>query len=195
MMETRITRRRFGSVVMATAAAPAIASRAMAAAPPAKHATPGDADVGAVLSSGKPYFPMLLGNGAEHVLIGYSGAMGACAGHEHWSYGTTHTGWFRPDRRSHPSRGVLNLVQCGYIIRRGIHADGIDSADQALDAHAGILATDCHFANADIRLKTFLTADHLLVHRFAVSTAAEDMWIQYVVQHDGTAGLKPYGGS
>ena len=69
-MQKRITRRRFGSVLMATAAAPAVASRAMAADPLARRATLGDGDVGAVLSSGKPYFPMLLGNGMEHVLIG-----------------------------------------------------------------------------------------------------------------------------
>jgi len=170
-MEKRITRRRFGSVVTATAAAPGIANRARAAAPPAQHTTVGDGDVGAVLSSGKPYFPMLLGNGMEHVLIGYSGAMGACAGHEHWSYGTTNTGWFGPDRRTRPSRGVLNLLQCGYIVRRGIHADGIDTVEQVFDARTGSLVTECRFANAGIRVRSFLTANHLLVHRFTVPTA------------------------
>ncbi|MFH1920749.1 MAG: LamG-like jellyroll fold domain-containing protein [Planctomycetota bacterium] len=159
-----------------------MASRAMAADPPAQHTTLGDGDVGAVLSSGKPYFPMLLENGMEHVLIGYSGAMGACAGHEQWSYGTTDTGWFRPDRRTCPSRGVLNLLQCGYIVRRGIHADGIDTAEQVFDARTGSLVTECRFANAGIRVTTFLTADHLLVHRFAVSTDAEDMWMQFFIR-------------
>jgi len=159
-----------------------MASRAMAADPPARHTTLGDGDVGAVLSSGKPYFPMLLGNGMEHVLIGYSGAMGACAGHEHWSYGTTDTGWFRPDRRTRPSRGVLNLLQCGYIVRPGIHADGIDTAEQVFDATTGSLVTECRFANARIRVTTFLTANHLLVHRFAVSTDAEDMWMQFFIR-------------
>ena len=149
-------------------------------------------DVGSNAASGKPYFPMILGNGFEHVLIGYSGAMGACSGHEQWAYGNTlaghnqhgatFTGWFRPDTRNHPAHGVLNLLQCGYIVRRGLHADGIDRAEQDFDANSGILLTHCHLGYADVQLTTFLTRDHLLVHRFRVTAAGEDVALQFFVQ-------------
>ena len=184
-MEKGITRRSFSSIIMAATAAPVAVSSiiAEAAEPP-----PDRESDGAVLKPGKPYFPMLLGNGTDHVLIGFSGAMGACAGHEHWSYGTTHTGWFRTDRKSHPFRGVLNLVQCGYIIRQGIHADGIDSSDQTLDARTGILETRCRFANADVRVRTFLTTENLLVHRFTVSKVAKDMGMQFFVRTPSPKG-------
>ena len=182
-MEHPITRRRFGSIVAATSAAPVAVSRAVADDTRLPEPRPvKEHGAGSVLAVGRPYFPMLLGNGQEHVLIGYSGAMGACAGHEYWSYGTTDTGWFRPDTRTHPARGVLSLVQCGYIVRRGIHADGIDMAEQVLDARSGVLVTHCRFANADVRVKTFLTADHLLVHRFTVATDAQSMWMQFFVR-------------
>jgi len=135
---------------------------------------------------------MVLGNGLEHVLIGYSGAMGACSGHEQWAYGNTlaghnqhgatFTGWFRPDTRNHPARGVLNLLQCGYILRRGLHADGIDRAEQGFDANSGILLTHCHLGHGDVRLTTFLTRDHLLVHRFCVTAAGDDVALQFFVQ-------------
>ncbi|WP_172594293.1 hypothetical protein [Mariniphaga sediminis] len=143
---------------------------------PKKH------DVGPLVGHCKAYFPMILGNGVEHVLIGYSGAMGACAGHEHWTYNETHTGWYRPDTRKSPSMGVLNMLQCSYIVRRGFHAEGIDMSEQKFDAKSGILETQCHYLNADIRVKTFLTKNHILVHRFAVKTRAEKMAMQFFVR-------------
>ncbi|NOZ22494.1 MAG: hypothetical protein GXP25_15540 [Planctomycetes bacterium] len=149
-------------------------------------------DVGAILASGKPYFPMILGNGVEHALIGYAGAMGACSGHEQWAYGNTlsehnqhgatFTGWFRPDPRRRPMRGVLNLLQCGYIVRKGVHADGIDLAGQRFDARSGILETRCHMGYAELQVTTFLTRDHLLVHRFAGTARGEDVAMQFFVQ-------------
>jgi len=182
-MEPHMTRRDFGSIMAAAAVSPAAAGSAIGEdTRPRGPIRIGKHDVGAVLASGKPYFPMLLGNGREHVLIGYSGAMGACAGHEHWSYRPTVTGWFRPDVRNRPARGVLNLLQCGYILRRGIHADGIDTAEQIFDAHSGVLVTDCHFANAEVCVKTFLTGNHLLVHRFNVTADAQAMWMQFFVR-------------
>ncbi len=155
-------------------------------------------DVGAVLASGKPYFPMILGNGVEHVLIGYAGAMGACSGHEHWSYGNsmpahdptgaTFTGWFRPDTRKRPARGVLNLLQCGYIVRKGVHADGIDQAKQRFDARSGLLITRGHLGYAELEVTTFLTRDHLLVHHFSGNAHGDDMAMQFFVRSAFPAG-------
>jgi len=149
-------------------------------------------DVGAIVVCGKPYFPMILGNGVEHVLVGYAGAMGACSGHEHWSYGNalhihdahgaTYTGWFRPDTRNRPARGVLNLLRCGYIVRKGVHADGIDLAEQEFDARSGVLLTRCHLGYVELQVTTFLTRDHLLVHRFSGTARGDDMAMQFFVQ-------------
>ncbi len=182
-MTQRLTRRQFGAVAGSLIAAVPTGRRSQTSQRSTEVAQQPDAhDVGERLRCGRPYFPMLLGNGEEHVLIGYAGAMGACAGHEHWSYDGVATGWFRPDTRHRPARGVLNLLQASYILRRGIHADGIDTADQTFDARTGILVTRCRFANAHVRVETLLTSDHLLVHRFAVSPGAADMALQFFVR-------------
>ena len=147
-MRDDITRRRFGSIVAATAAgAPAVMRRAMAQGSSTRELEQTkDHDVGVVLRCAKPYFPMLLGNGREHVLIGYSGSMGACAGHEHWSYGTTYTGWFRPDTRTRPARGVLNLLLLrgrddSIELFAGLPPAWGDASFRSLRAPVGLLVT------------------------------------------------------
>jgi hypothetical protein len=132
--------------------------------------------------SDRPYFPMLLGNGIDHVLIGYSGAMASCSGHEHWYFNTIMTGWFKSDRKLSPSHPLMNLLQCSFIIRQGIHADSVDASEQTFDCDTGVLLTSCHYAHAEMQVKTFLTDDHLLIHRFSVETDEKDMWIQFFVK-------------
>ena len=196
-MKNRITRRRFVSVMAAVAAAPRSGDGAPSAAERLRESIRNDKhDVGEVLTCGRPYFPMLLGNGLEHVLIGYAGGMGACAGHEHWWYGHTLTGWFRPDVRQRPVSGVLSLLQCSYIVQRGIYADAIDRAEQVFEARDGVLISNCHLANAEVSVKTFLTKDGLLIHRFAVTPQAGSMAMQFFVRTpDGGGPLRVVTGS
>jgi len=133
-MTDRIRRRNFVTGV-------AVGGIGLTATPPGPVQQPAgitQAGGSGAVDTGKPYFPMLLGNGVDHVLIGYSGTMGACAGHEQWQYEKTIIGWFKSDRKGPQGGSILNLLQCGNIVRRGIDADGIDTA--------GILATDSHEA-------------------------------------------------
>src|SRR5690606_31905919 len=131
----------------------------------------------------KVYFPMLMGNGKEHVLIGYSGAMGACAGHEHWSYNETMTGWFRPDTRQTPSYGVVNVLQNGYFIIKDYHAIGIESFEQRFDSFNEVLETTCHFCNiGTLRITTYLSDDSKLVTRFKSSFNTDGILIQYFIK-------------
>lgn len=153
-------------------------------------------DVGSVLhGGGKPYFPMLLGNGEEHVLIGYSGGMGACAAHEHWNFGNstgaesaraTETGWFRLDPRPSQHGWAVNMLQCSYIVCHGVHATGVDYAEQQFDAATGILESRCRLAGATATVKTFLTRDHQLVHRLAIEPKTDDMSVQFFLKQPRT---------
>lgn len=212
-MKNLITRRSFVSVMAALAAAFRSAVGApWAAAQPirkvnARAASAGALwggqesiqidkhDVGEVLTGGRPYFPMLLGNGLEQVLIGYAGAMGACSGHEYWSYGTTSTGWFRPDIRHRPAYGALSLLQCSYIVLRGIYADSIARAEQVFVASDGVLISNCDLASSHVIVRTFLAKDGLLVHRFAVTPQANSMVMQFFVRRSsGQETLKVVAG-
>lgn len=140
-------------------------------------------DVGAIFGK-KPYFPMILSNGIDNVLIGYSGSMGACQGHEAWNYANmkiqTIGGWYRADIVR--KRFVENLLQCGYVVRQGIHADGIETAQQWFDPKTSVLTTRCNMQYADVQVTTFLTRDHLLVHRFAVHAHRGEMALQFFVR-------------
>lgn len=188
-MKKRITRRSFVSVMAAVAVAPHKVEGTSRPAEQARNSIQTDKhDVGEMLRFSSPYFPMLLGNGREHALVGYSGAMGACSGHEYWSYGLTPTGWFRPDVSRRPASGVLNLLQCGYIVRRGIYADSIDRAEQVFNPRSGVLITDCHLADSEVRVKTFLTRDSLLIHRFTVTPRAGSMAMQFFIRTPSPEG-------
>lgn len=152
-------------------------------------------DVGVIFAKGnKSYFPMMLGNGIDNVLVGYSGTMGACQAHEAWNYGNmnmeTITGWYRSDIRQRPALDVQNLLQCGYIVRRAIHADGIESAEQEFDASRGVLGTRCQLGYAEIQVSTFLTRGHLLVHRFAVTAHGQEMALQFFVRSPSVSALR-----
>jgi len=168
---------------------------------PAEMATAGGSpnakpyDVGAIFAKGnKSYFPMMLANGIDHVLVGYSGSMGACQAHEAWNYPNmnmeTITGWYRSDLRRRPAYFVQNLVQCGYIVRRGIHADGIESAEQRFDPIRAVLDTRCQMGYAEVRASTFLTRSHWLVHRFSVTPHAQDMAMQFFVRTPSVSALR-----
>ena len=188
-MKNRITRRNFVSTIAAIGVAPHIAEGTSETGNPLQKSIRIDKhDVGEVLRCGRPYFPMLLGNGREHVLIGYSGAMGACSGHDYWSYGETITGWFRPDVSRRPVTGLLALLQCSYVVRRGIYADSIDTTEQVFDARTGVLTSVCHLANSEVRIGTFLTKDSLLVHRFTVTPHAGSMALQFFVRNPAGEG-------
>jgi hypothetical protein len=152
-------------------------------------------DVGAIFGKGnKSYFPMMLANGIDHVLVGYSGSMGACQAHEAWNYPNmnmeTITGWYRFDIRRRPVYFVQNLLQCGYIVRRGVHADGIESAVQRFDALRAVLDTRCQMGYAEVHVSTFLTRSHWLVHRFSVSAHADDMAMQFFVRTPSVSALR-----
>jgi len=128
------------------------------------------------------------------VLIGYSGSMGACQAHEAWNYSNmnmeTITGWYRSDIRRRPAFGVQNLLQCGYIVRQGIHADGLETAEQSFDVKTGVLTTRCNLEFAEVQVATFLSRDHLLVHRFVVDARREEMALQFFVRSASVSALR-----
>lgn len=130
----------------------------------------------------RPYFPMILGNGNDFVFIGYTGAMGGGGSHEQWVYDqATLAGWFKSDRRGKDHR-LVNLLQCGYVIKHGLRASGIDHFTQHFDHRTATLHTDCRYAHARVRVQTRLTHTHHLLHRFDVTPNAENLSLQMFIK-------------
>lgn len=131
----------------------------------------------------RPYFPMLLGNGVDAVLIGYTGSMGGGGSHEHFGYdNAVLTGWFKADRKGVRTGRLIHLLQAGHVLTRGVRADSIETFEQTFDAETAVLTTSCRHAGADVRVQAFLTDNHVLVHRFVVIPRAEGMTLQFYVK-------------
>ena len=130
----------------------------------------------------RPYFPMLMGNGNDFVLVGYTGAMGGGGSHEQWVYDhAVLTGWFKSDRRGKDHR-LANLLHCGYVIKHGLRASGIDRFTQHFDTHTATLHTDCQYAHARVRVQTLLTSEHHLLHHFDVIPKAQELSLQMFIK-------------
>ncbi|HBC89673.1 MAG TPA: hypothetical protein DCZ94_22265 [Lentisphaeria bacterium] len=131
----------------------------------------------------KPYFPMFLGNGIDQLLIGHTGAMGGGGSHEQWCFdNAVLTGWFKADRRGTNSKRLINLLQSGYTVQHGVRALGLDSFDQNFDPETATLRTSCSYGEALVKVTTFLTNTHCLVHRFEVVSAKEGISLQFFVK-------------
>ncbi len=130
----------------------------------------------------RPYFPMLLGNGNDHVLIGYTGAMGGGGSHEQWIYDhAVLTGWFKSDRRGENHR-VMNLIQCGYVLTNGLRAVGIDHYEQRFDPQSATLITQCRYGKTRLKVQTRLTQQHQLIHQFDIKPATDGMCLQMFIK-------------
>jgi hypothetical protein len=76
----------------------------------------------------------------------------------------------------------MNLIQCGYVITNGLRAVGIDHYDQKFDPKSAILVTRCRYGKIRVNVRTFLTANHQLVHKFGVKPASDGMTLQMFIK-------------
>jgi len=122
--------------------------------------------------SPRPYFPALLGNGADAVLLSYTGSMAAgSTGHSHFEQ---HQGcpcaWYKAGHKSaNPEyKVVAPIVESGYQpIVNGEVCD-IDDFEQRFDPVHAVLNTRVSARGARLLIEAFLTDDHILAERYRV---------------------------
>ncbi|NLX07695.1 MAG: hypothetical protein GXY33_21360, partial [Phycisphaerae bacterium] len=123
----------------------------------------------------QPYFPFLLGNGADAVLIDYSGSMHCDSGRLHIEqHESAICAWYKSAHRDR--RGpILPIVQSTYtLIAGGGEVFEVGSFNQRFDPKTAVLTTDVEAADFRIRLETFLLDEQVLVERCHVKRVPKD---------------------
>ncbi len=105
----------------------------------------------------KPYFPMILGNGTDVVLVDYSGSMQCDSGHCHLEHHQdTHCGWQKTTHRE-KARRLLSVASFPYRVMR---EDGdlyeVGAFDQRFDPVTATLVTDADTHLLGLRITAFL---------------------------------------
>ncbi|MEI8245385.1 MAG: hypothetical protein WCI51_06110 [Lentisphaerota bacterium] len=127
----------------------------------------------------KPYFPMLLANGVDSMLIDWSGSIRACdKGLEH-----VDRCWFKADRRKGDGDSALcPLFFAGYMLTLDGEQHLIRDFEQRFDPCRAVLHTRAEAAGFRFKVTTFLTADHLLVEHFEfIAVPGGDAAVEFVL--------------
>jgi hypothetical protein len=115
---------------------------------------------------GKPYFPFLLGNGADSVFIDYSGSMHCLGTHLHTEqHQGVICGWHKGPHRDF-QKPILPLLQSTYTLFSGSNSYEIGSFDQHFDPQSAVLTTKAETAFCKFSVETFLTSDQILVEHY-----------------------------
>lgn len=128
----------------------------------------------------KPYFPCLLGNGVDTVLLDYSGSMSCDSGHLHTEQ---HQGvicaWYKATHRS-VFASTPPLIQSTYTLltaggKTWYDAGGetyeVDEYDQQFDPGRGVLRTLVQASEFRLEVTSFITSGHVLVEHYRVLAA------------------------
>lgn len=147
----------------------------------------------ATAHSTRPYYPMLLSNGNDAVLINYSGSMvSALTGHSHYEQ---HQGspcaWYRISHsgRMNSSVCLQPIIQSGYqVIVDGEVCEPSDYR-QEFDPREAVLKTVTESWGVVLELETFLTDESILVERYRVLKAPRNSeLVVFVRSTDGSTG-------
>lgn len=130
----------------------------------------------------KPYFPCLLGNGVDAILLDYSGSMSCDSGHLHMEQ---HQGaicaWYKATHRG-ISKVIPPLLQSTYTLftlggKTWYDAGGetweVGEYDQQFDALRGILRTTVQASEFRLEVTSFITSGHVLVERYRILAAPD----------------------
>jgi hypothetical protein len=119
----------------------------------------------------RQYFPMLLGNGVDTVLIDWGGSMRSCdKGLEH-----VERNWYKSDRRDSNAK-LMPLFFTSHMLTYNKEQHLVRDSQQDFDPFKAILHTKVKAAGFKVEIDTFLTNDHLLVRHFTfVEVPADDL--------------------
>jgi len=117
----------------------------------------------------KPYFPMVLSNGADVVLVDYSGSMHCDSGHLHLEqHQDAHCGWQKSTHRERHRR----LLSVAFFPYRVLGADGEvfepGPFEQRFDPRTATLVTEVQTHLLHLRFTVFLTNEPLYIERIEV---------------------------
>jgi len=117
----------------------------------------------------KPYFPMVLSNGADVVLVDYSGSMHCDSGHLHLEqHQDAHCGWQKSTHRERRRR----LLTTAFFPYRVMGEDGEvfepGPFEQRFDPRAATLVTEVQTHILHLRFTVFLATEPLYVERIQV---------------------------
>ena len=109
----------------------------------------------------RQYFPMLLGNGTDSVLIDWGGSMRTCdKGLEH-----IERNWYKSDRRDADGRLRPHFFTSYMLTCQG-EQHLIRKSEQEFDPYQAVLHTKVEASGFKVEIETFMTNDHLLVQHF-----------------------------
>jgi hypothetical protein len=123
----------------------------------------------------KPYYPFLLGNGVDSVLVDYSGSMGCDSGHLHTEqHQGTPCAWYKCGYHNR-RRITPPILQATYtLLANGGEAYEVGEFTQRFDPKTAVLTTDVEATDFRLRIEAFLTDTQILVERYTVRKAPAD---------------------
>ncbi len=144
---------------------------------------------------GRPYFPVILANGIDAMMINMIGSTDSHGSLEYspqLSRGCSF-GWYKTGRKDYEFSNMsyghsVCLADMNVILKLGIQAIGISRTEQFFDPKKGIVTTvfsqRCHRSRGilKIKVKTFLTGSHILVKHYEVLEVPEvDFTIEFLM--------------
>ena len=129
----------------------------------------------------RPYFPFVLANGIDSVMIDYSGSMCCDSGHIHTEQlGGAVCAWEKTTNRSR-FQSMFPNVQCPYQLQAG---DGelveIGSFKQKFDPVRSVMLTTVESSIIHLKISTFLTEDHIYAEQYEVLWSNESVKPQII---------------
>jgi hypothetical protein len=145
--------------------------------------------------SKQPYFPMILANGSDSVLIGYTGSMvGGLTGHSHLEQNQAcPCEWYKAGHRgAHTKYKIIQpIVQSGYLVIVDGEVCDIGDYEQEFSPREAILTTRVSARGVRVCVEAFLTESHVLAERYhieAVPRGADVQLAFFVRATDGYMG-------
>ena len=123
----------------------------------------------------KQYFPFLLSNGIDGVLINYSGSMECNSGHLHTEQ---HQGavcaWYKTTQRGY-HKILLPIFQSTYtLFACGGEAYEVGKFNQTFNPKKAVLNTLIEATDFKINIETFLTKENILVEHYTLLNVPDD---------------------
>ncbi len=121
------------------------------------------------------YFPFLLGNGIDCVLIDYSGSMSCKSVHLHLEqHQGTICAWYKATHRDY-GKPLLPILQSDYtLIAAGGETYEVGEFSQEFAPKRAVLTTLVEATEFKLKIETFLTKKHVLVEHYTLIKMPED---------------------
>ena len=143
--------------------------------------------------SSHPYFPMLLANGKDAVLVGYNGSMvlgDAFHAHNEQNQGVV-CGWYKTVHRTDRHEGIQPIIQAGYQLYCNGEYYDIDNYEQQFDARTAILVSRISAGGFQYTVQSYLDSDSVLSEHYEFEELPAGECELHLSITEPTAGLYP----